>query len=155
MFYHIFYLLFSVFLLPYLFFRFYKTEDNSWKDSVRLWIFGSYLWVIVLLIIQKNESVYFNNFSFLNFNRLLIIYKEIFIIHISIFILLFFPQLILTFVIELLNWRFKTYSSYIKEKNNFYLIIFNLSNIIITTLIINFLLSPISEIFIKLILLGI
>ena len=88
MFYHIFYLLFSVFLLPYLFFRFYKTEDNSWKDSVRLWIFGSYLWVIVLLIIQKNESVYFNNFSFLNFNRLLIIYKEIFIIHISIFILL-------------------------------------------------------------------
>lgn len=141
---HLFYILFFVILIPYLFFRIFKIEDNGLKDFIRLWILGTYLWVIVDLLFEKEYS-YFINFKQLSFNKFVLIYKDLFTYHIGSIVISFFILWIITNLIDALNWRFKTYDSYVKEKSEYDFVLINLTNVIIATLTIIYLLMPINN----------
>ena len=141
---HLFYILFFVILIPYLFFRIFKIEDNGLKDFIRLWILGTYLWVIVVLLFEKEYS-YFINFKQLSFNKFVLIYKDLFTYHIGSIVISFFILWIITNLIDALNWRFKTYDSYVKEKSEYDFVLINLTNVIIATLTIIYLLMPINN----------
>jgi hypothetical protein len=142
---HLFYILFFVILLPYIFFRIFKIVDNALKDFIRLWILGAYLWVIVAILVEKNENVYFINYRLLSYNKLLILYKDLISAHIVNIFLSIFIQWAFSTVIDNMEWRFKTYDSYKRTESEYDFVIFNLSNVIITTLLIIILLSPISN----------
>jgi hypothetical protein len=142
---HIFYILLIVFLFPYLFFKIFKIDDNSVKDLIRLLILGSYLWLIISIISEKGYNKYFVNFEQLSLNKLVIFYKELIIAHFGFFMISFIIQWILLNIMEGLNWRFKTYDSYIKSKNEYDFVIINLANVIFAILSIIYLLSPMNK----------
>lgn len=142
---HLFYILFFVFIFPYLFFKIFKIDDNSVKDLIRLLILGSYFWLIISILLEKNQNNYFISFDQFNLIKLIVLYKNLVTAHFIFIFISFVIQWILLNIIESLNWRFKSYDSYNKSKNEYDFVIINLANVIFTSLSILYLLTPISK----------
>jgi hypothetical protein len=142
---HLFYILFFVFIFPYLFFKIFKIDDNSVKDLIRLLILGSYFWLIISILLEKNQNNYFISFDQFNLIKLIVLYKNLVTAHFIFIFISFVIQWILLNIIESLNWRFKSYDSYNKSKNEYDFVIINLANVIFTSLSILYLLTSISK----------